>query len=125
MPFFVDSTRAPTILRITFADEWPALKEQQAWRTATVKAGLLTATTRALIDVRPLKIFPKFADLDQMVSDAIRDGGWPLFRAYLTTPGMHFGVARQLQMMVPQSISIEVFTDEQAAENWLATSSPR
>ena len=119
MPFVVDASRAPLSLRITFGDEWPSLEEQQVWRHDAVKKGILSPTTRALIDVRPLKQLPNFSDLSAMVSSAMKDGGWPLSRAYLTTPGLHFGVARQLQMMVPQGISVEVFTDERAAENWL------
>lgn len=125
MPFFVDSTRAPASLRITFADAWPTLDEQRAWRAASVKVGILTPVTRALIDMRALKNLPKFAELNEIVIAAVKDGGWPLNRAYLTNTGMQFAVARQFQMMVPESISIEVFTDEQAAESWLAIAAPR
>jgi hypothetical protein len=119
MPFFVDSTRSPAILRITLTDTWPTADEQREWRTASVKAGILTPTTRALIDIRALKHFPEFAELNRLAGAAIKDGGWPLQRAYLTAPGIQFAVARQFQMMVPESISISVYTDESAAEEWL------
>ena len=119
MSFSVDSTRAPAILRITLIDDWPTVDEQRTWRAASVTAGILTPATRALIDIRRLANFTKLDDLSEMVSAAVKDAGWPLRRAYLASAGMQFAVARQFQMMVPESISVEVFTDEVAAENWL------
>lgn len=108
------------MLRITLGDEWPSLDEQRVWRAASIKAGYLTAATRALIDVRALKTFPKFAELNQIIAAAIRDGGLPLHRAYLATEGLQFGVARQIQMLAPESMAVQVFTDQREAEAWLA-----
>lgn len=61
MPFFVDATRAPAVLRITIVDEWPSVEEQHVWRKTAIESGILAKDTRALIDLRSLKRFPMYA----------------------------------------------------------------
>ncbi len=124
MPFFVDATRAPAVLRITIVDEWPSVEEQHVWRKTAIESGILAKDTRALIDLRSLRRFPMYAEMTRVVESAIRDGGWPLQRAYLATPGLPYGIARQIQLLVADRITIEIFTDEQSAEDWL-TGQPR
>jgi hypothetical protein len=122
MPFFIDSTHAPALLRITLGETWPTVDEQRVWRVKMIDEGLLTAQTRALIDMRPLKQFPHYEEMTMVIASAVRDGGWPLYRAYLAMPGMQFGIARQFQLMAPPTVTLQVFTDEVAAEQWLTGS---
>jgi len=119
MAFQVDATGAPRIVRMTLGEDWPGLAEQRAWRLSMIESGKITAQTRALIDVRGLARLPNYEDLQEILSGIIRDGGWPLQRAFLTSTAAQFGVARQLQLMAPQTLTVEVFTDPNEAEAWL------
>lgn len=119
MPFSVDSTLAPAILRITLSEDWPSREEQRVWRLTSMKSGLLTPTTKVLIDARPLKRFPHFHEMDAVIAAAVSEGSLPLYRAYLASPGIQFGIFRQFQLMAPKHITVEVFTELQEAEHWL------
>jgi hypothetical protein len=119
MAIQVDATGAPRILRLTIGESWPGLEEQRSWRQSMIESGQITAETRALIDVRSLTQLPKYEELQGILNGIMRDGGWPLQRAFLTSTVAQFGVARQLQLMAPPTISVEVFNDLNEAEAWL------
>lgn len=73
-----------------------------------------------MIDARGLTRIPKYEAVQQVLADIVRDGGWPLYRAFLTATAAQFGAARQLQLMAPASLTVEVFSDPDEAEVWLA-----
>lgn len=119
MALTVDASDAPRILRLTIEDEWPRPDEQSTWRKTMIAGGKITAETRTLIDIRGMTQLPKYEELQDIIAGIVRDGGWPLHRAFLTATSAQFGVARQLQLMAPQSLSVEVFDDVNEAEAWL------
>jgi hypothetical protein len=49
----------------------------------------------------------------------MKDGGWPLFRAYLVGSAVQFGLVRQMKSLAPPSVELEIFTNEDEAQAWL------
>src|SRR5262245_47626489 len=83
MPIEIDASEAPTFIRITLHGEWPTLDEQREARLRMINTGQLTDKTRALIDFRQLSSTAPYSEVEQMIRSAMKDGGWPLFRAYV------------------------------------------
>jgi hypothetical protein len=119
MPIDVDTADAPTFLRITLRGEWPTLDEQRDARLRAIENGYLTATTRALIDFRELSSTANYSDVEKIVQSAMKDGGWPLFRAYVVGSAVQFGLVRQMKSLAPSTVEIEIFTNEEEAHVWL------
>lgn len=125
MPIHVDTTDAPEFIRITLRGAWPTIDEQREARQRVIAAGLLTATTRALIDLRELSSTAAHNEVEKIIASAMKDGGWPLFRAYLVGSAVQFGLVRQMKALAPASlVEIEIFTDEQEALVWLWRNEP-
>jgi hypothetical protein len=119
MPIDLDTSEAPSFIRITLRGAWPTLAEQREVRLRAIAAGHLTAKTRALIDFRGLTTTANYSDVEQIVAAATKDGGWPLYRAYVVGSAVQFGLVRQMKAFAPPFIDIEIFTDEQEAQLWL------
>jgi len=119
MPIDVDLTEAPAFIRITLRGEWPTLEEQRDARLRLINSGELTAATRALIDFRQLASTANYSDVEQIIQSAMKDGGWPLFRAYLVGSAVQFGLVRQMKSLAPANVEIEIFTNEEEAHVWL------
>ena len=119
MPIDLDTSEAPSFIRVTLRGEWPTIEEQREARLQAMAAGHLTADTRALLDFRGLATTAGYSEVEPMIAAAMKDGGWPLFRAYVVGTGIQFGLVRQMKALAPPHIEIEVFTDEQEAQMWL------
>ena len=119
MPIEIDTSEAPTFIRITLHGEWPTLDEQREARLRLMNTGQLTGQTRALIDFRQLATTAPYSEVEKMVRAAMRDGGWPLFRAYIVGSAVQYGLVRQMKSLAPPSIEIEIFTNEEEAQVWL------
>jgi len=119
MPIDVDLTEAPAFIRITLRGEWPTLEEQRDARLRLINSGELTAATRALIDFRQLASTANYSDVEQIIQSAMKDGGWPLFRAYLVGSAVQFGLVRQMKSLAPANVEIDIFTNEEEAHVWL------
>ena len=119
MPIDLDTSEAPSFIRITLRGEWPTLEEQRAARLDAMSAGHLTDETRALIDFRGLATTASYSDVEKIITAAMKDGGWPLYRAYVVGSAVQFGLVRQMKALAPPHVEIEVFTDENEAQIWL------
>lgn len=119
MPIDVDTAEAPTFIRITLRGEWPTLDEQRDVRQQLMKTGQLTAATRALIDFRELSSTANYTDVEKIIQSAMKDGGWPLFRAYVVGSAVQFGLVRQMKALAPATVELEIFTSEEEAHVWL------
>jgi hypothetical protein len=119
MPIEIDASQAPAFVRITLHGDWPTLDEQRDARLRLINTGQLTETTRALIDFRHLASTAPYSDVEQIVRAAMKDGGWPLFRAYLVGSAVQFGLVRQMKSLAPPSVDLEIFTNEDEAQAWL------
>jgi hypothetical protein len=119
MPIVLDTTEAPTFIRITLHGDWPTLDEQRQVRQQLMAAGELTAETRALIDFRQLATTAGYSEVEQIIAAAMKDGGWPLFRAYVVGSAVQFGLVRQMKALAPPMVELEIFTSEEEAHVWL------
>ena len=119
MPIEVDTTDAPAFIRITLHGQWPSLEEQRDARLRLINTGQLTEKTRALIDFRQLASTAQYSEVEQIIRAAMKDGGWPLFRAYIVGSAVQFGLVRQMKTLAPPSVEIEIFTNEEEAQVWL------
>jgi len=119
MPIDVETSEAPTFIRITLRGEWPTLDEQRDVRQRLIKAGQLTAATRALIDFRDLSSTANYTEVEKIIQSAMKDGGWPLFRAYVVGSAVQFGLVRQMKALAPKHVELEIFTNEEEAHVWL------
>jgi hypothetical protein len=119
MPIDVDTSEAPSFIRITLRGEWPTLEEQRDARQEMMKSGDLTAETRALIDFRQLASTAGYSDVESIIASAMKDGGWPLFRAYVVGSAVQFGLVRQMKALAPSTVELEIFTSEEEAHVWL------
>ena len=118
MPVQVDTARAPQRLVLTVTDPWPAIDEFSSLRQSLIKSGHLNELSRALIDMRHANP-PNYHDANAIVAAAIKDGAWPLSRAYLVGSAVQFGFARQLQSLAPRQMEVQIFTSEDEALRWL------
>jgi hypothetical protein len=119
MPIAIDTSEAPSFIRITVTGEWPTLEEQRDARQRAIDHGHLTADTRALIDFRGLSSTVPYTEVAKIIESAMKAGGWPLFRAYVVGSAVQFGLVRHLKALAPPHVEIEVFTDEQEAQVWV------
>ena len=119
MPIELDTSDAPSFIRITLRGQWPTLDEQREARLQAMQAGHLTADTRALIDFRERATTANYSDVEKIIAAALKDGGWPLYRAYVVGSAVQFGLVRQMKALAPPHVEIEVFTDENEAQIWL------
>lgn len=119
MPIDLDVTDAPAFVRITLRGEWPTLEEQRDVRRTLIADGHLTAETRALIDFRLLASTAGYSDVEEIIASAMKDGGWPLFRAYVVGSAVQFGLVRQMKALAPATVELEIFTSEEEAHVWL------
>lgn len=119
MPIEIDTSEAPTFIRITLHGEWPSLDEQRDARLRLMNTGQLTEKTRALIDFRQLSTTAQYSEVDKIVRAAMKDGGWPLYRAYVVGSAVQFGLVRQMKTLAPPTVEIEIFTNEDEAHVWL------
>jgi hypothetical protein len=119
MPIDLDTSEAPSFIRVTLRGEWPTIDAQREARLRAIEAGHLTAETRALFDFRALETTAKHSEVEAMISAAMKDGGWPLYRAYVVGSAVQFGLVRQMKALAPSHVELEVFTDEQEAHVWL------
>jgi hypothetical protein len=125
MPIDIDTSEAPSFIRITLRGEWPTLDAQRDARHKAIAAGHLTAETRALIDFRQLATTAKYSEVETIVSAAMKDGGWPLFRAYVVGSAVQFGLVRQMKALAPPTVALEIFTSEEEAHVWLWQHGPK
>ena len=119
MPIVVDASEAPAFIRITLRGEWPTLDEQRDVRLRLMNAGQLTDKTRALIDFRDLSSTAQYSDVERIIQAAMKDGGWPLYRAYVVGSAVQFGLVRQMKSLAPATVELEIFTNEEEAHVWL------
>ena len=119
MPIDVDTTEAPSFIRVTLRGEWPTIEEQGQLRRQLIDAGQLTAETRALFDFRALATTANYSEVEQIIAAAMKSGGWPLFRAYVVGSAVQFGLVRQMKALAPSPVELEIFTDEREAHIWL------
>jgi hypothetical protein len=120
MPIEVDTTDAPSFIRITLRGSWPTLEEQRDARERAIAAGLLTAETRALIDFRELSTTANYTEVEQIIAAAVRAGGLPAYRAYVVGSAVQFGLVRQMKALAPPGlVDLEIFTNEEEALLWL------
>lgn len=119
MPIDIDTSEAPAFVRITLRGNWPSLEEQRDARLRMMNTGLLTDKTRALIDLREVATTAPYSDVERMIKSALKDGGLPLFRAYLVGSAVQFGLVRQMKALAPSNIELEIFTNEDEAQVWL------
>ena len=119
MPIEVDASEAPGFIRFTLRGEWPTLDEQRDVRMRLMNAGQLTGKTRALIDFRALSSTAQYSDVERIVQSAMKDGGWPLHRAYVVGSAVQFGLVRQMKSLAPATVELEIFTNEEEAHVWL------
>jgi hypothetical protein len=119
MPIEIDTTEAPTFIRITLHGEWPSLDEQRDARLRLMNTGQLTDKTRALIDFRQLTSTAPYSDVEKIIRSAVKDGSWPLFRAYVVGSAVQFGLVRQMKTLAPPQVELEIFTNEEEAQVWL------
>jgi hypothetical protein len=119
MPIDIDTSEAPSFIRITLRGDWPTLEEQRDARHQLIAAGDLIAETRALIDFRPLATTAAYSEVATIIASAMKDGGWPLVRAYVVGSAVQFGLVRQMKALAPATVQLEVFTSEEEAHVWL------
>src|SRR6188508_2634702 len=110
MPIDVDTSEAPSFIRITLRGEWPTIEEQGQVRRQLIENGQLTAETRALIDLRDVATTAGYSDVEQMIAAAMKAGGLPLCRAYLVGSAVQFGLVRQMKALAPSPVELEIFT---------------
>ena len=101
----------------------PSPEEQGELRQALIRAGELTETTRALMDIRELIGVPNETELELTIVMANRAGGWPLRRAYLVLPWLHMPFMKRLRERAPKSITLATFLYQADAMRWLVSSS--
>jgi hypothetical protein len=82
---------------------------------------LLTADTRALIDIRAVADTPHYDGVETLIAAAERHACWPLRRAYLVGSPSQYGVVRQMQAMAPTTVQIDIFNVESEALAWLTS----
>jgi hypothetical protein len=119
MPIDTDTSEAPAFIRITLRGDWPTLAAQRDARQQLIAGGHLTAATRALIDFRQLVTTAGYSDVEAIIAAAMKDGGWPLFRAYVVGSAVQFGLVRQMKALAPATVELEIFTSEEEAHVWL------
>lgn len=121
MPIDADASQAPARLRLTYRGVWPSIAEATPVFEKLIADGLITPQTRVLTDIRNLQGLPGYEALraDFAAGDTLRTR--PGSRAFLANRGVEFGVARMIHGMAPVTMPIEIFTDEAAALQWLAS----
>jgi hypothetical protein len=119
VPIDVDVSEAPEFLRWTVRGEWPGIAEMGEVRTRLIANGHLTATTKALFDIRNVETIPSYHEVAPMIAAAMKAGGWPRHRAYVVASAVQFGLVRQMKALAPPDIQVEVFFDDIEALKWL------
>lgn len=114
----VDVSHAPKYLVFSVKGEWPAAAEQARMHQRLHAAGHFTDQTRALVDLRGAEI-PKYPQAEQSVNTAVRNDAWPEKCAFLIGSVVQYGFSRQLQALAPLGTTIEIFSDEAKALQWL------
>ena len=120
MPISCDVDEAPRAIRLVVTGEWPPINELAALRQHLIETGHLTAQTRALFDIRMVTSVPPYSQVKEMVGAAMKQGGLPLRRAYLIGAAVQHGIVRQMQALAPPQVSVEIFTNEAEAAQWLS-----
>jgi hypothetical protein len=115
MPIAIDTSEAPTFLRLTVAGCWPRSEDHRSLRARLQAAGQLTPHTRAVIDLRSVEDSP---DTQAVIATA-RDGFLPFMRAYLVGSAIQYSIARQFKAIAGAPAQIGIFTDEREALLWL------
>jgi len=118
MPLYADSTLAPALITLRFADAWPTIEQYRALRQELITDGLLTESTCALLDLRE-SITPPHYVARRIIDAIIADGPIPSVRACLVASAAQFGFASQLITVSPSSWRSGVFTSDQEARSWL------
>ena len=125
MSIEIDTRDAPRLLRITFSNQWPSRAEQLQIRQQLLADGIVDASTRVLIDLRPLGgLAPPFEEVGPRVStDAAvaKPGVLPTHTAYVVGSAVHLGLVDQLKAYAPPHMKIDAFTREDQALSWLNT----
>ena len=105
MSIDVDTRDAPRLLRITFSKQWPSRADQLQIREQLLADGIVTASTRVLIDLRPLGGgAPPFEEVGPRVStDAAvtKPGVLPTHTAYIVGSAVQLGLIDQLKAYAP------------------------
>jgi hypothetical protein len=122
VPISCDLDDAPRSIRLTVTGNWPSIAELGAIRQQLISTGLLTEKTKGLFDLRMVASVPMYSQVAEIVGAAMRQGGLPLQRAYLVGTSVQYGLVRQMQALAPPQISIEIFTHEMEALEWLSNS---
>lgn len=120
MPISCDTSAAPRLVRFVFDPEWTSALDLIEVRRLLVGVGCLTRDSAVLFDLRRATRLPTPADLRHALDSARTDSVWPACRAFLATTPEQYEVARQLQLLGPQSLISEIFQEEAAALEWLA-----
>lgn len=116
MPFDLDTTEAPALLKVRCYGTFPRPSEQETTRQDLIDKGLLTEGTVSLLDCRDVDA-PDAMTLMQTIAAAVR-AGKPRRRAFLLNPGKHLHLLQQFQEAVPW-MSAAAFIDEREAIEWL------
>jgi hypothetical protein len=119
VPIYVDTTRAPRMLRYRYVGEFPTLDEQARMRDHLISYGLLTKDSVAIMDARELASVPGDDVLAKTVAAALQKGGWPTRRAYLIDPTRHAHMIKQFQDLAMRTVTTAAFVDEDEALHWL------
>ena len=123
MPLHADTTEAPAFVRISIAGEWPSSEERACFRKDLVQSGSLTAETRLLVDLRDLTSIPAHGDVDAIVAESRRHGGFTRLIAYVAQSVDQIVLARTLKQF-SVGASVEIFKDERTATEWLWNAHP-
>lgn len=118
MPVDVDVSHAPQYLVFTVTGAWPDSRAQQEMHRQLHAGGHLTTSTRALIDLRHADI-PRYQQAEETANTGTRNAAWPSRCAFVIGSVVQYGFSRQLQALAPGEATVEIFTDEHKALEWL------
>ena len=118
MAIDVDVSSAPRGIRIRVSDSWPTDQEQSELQSRLLSGGQLLPATRVLVDIRDVTP-PSYHQASQVVKTGVAASAWPPLCAFLVGSAVQYGFSRQLEALSPSGGTVDIFTDESAAQAWL------
>ena len=113
VPIDVDSSDAPSFLRITISGEWPSVDAQRVVRDELLSGGRLTPASKVLVDLRGVT-----GALETANFAGLKDGPVARVQAYLVASATQQQMARRFKQAAKGTL-VEIFTDEKDALEWL------
>ena len=113
VPIDVDSSDAPSFLRITISGEWPSVDDQRVVRDELLSGGRLTPASKVLVDLRGVTGAAEPAGFA-----GLKDGPVSRVQAYLVASAIQQQIARRFKQGAKSTL-VEIFTDEKDALEWL------